>query len=195
MTKIVIKEESEDAAKAHKALQDTIQIKEELLESLTLISGVKDGVNEFIQSYPIHYYDFENVTQGSYADFSIKARGLELELRNALIGTLSNDLKNGLKSLRLGTTVGRLVSSSIFSCGEVSFYAGIFGNDSAAELGVRVYKSADNQIISQQTIALLAGVFTKFTFHINETDVYLRFDNQSNSRINIDDLAVTARLI
>lgn len=81
--------------------------------------------------------DFEGVSKTSYAEGSVTTNGRTWALSNALIGTLSSDLRNGAKSLRLVAPGSLTLEGGLTNgLGTLSFACGRYGTDAGGTLTV-----------------------------------------------------------
>jgi len=144
------------------------------------------------------FTDFEDVSKGSYATGSITTYGYSWIFNDALIGTLSSDLKNDSQSARLRT--GFIQSEfSIKNLEKIRFYAGRFGTDSLGTFTIELSEDGINFEIYQSitvTSSLLAYEIIFVEQDVNQlglsltNDLYIRFRTTDSHRINIDDLDI-----
>lgn len=147
--------------------------------------------------------DFEAETSGGYASETVTLNGIDWDLTESLIGTLANDFKNGLKSLRLrgyGTSSFTMLQDKPNGIGTISFLYSEYGSDS--QTSWRVEYSVDAGATWTQVgtdITATGGNASPSTF--NETinvlgDARIRVveatgTGASNRRMNIDDITIT----
>ncbi|MDG0974580.1 MAG: T9SS type A sorting domain-containing protein [Crocinitomicaceae bacterium] len=147
--------------------------------------------------------DFEAETSGGYASETVTLNGIDWDLTESLIGTLANDFKNGLKSLRLrgyGTSSFTMLQDKPNGIGTISFLYSEYGTD--AQTSWRVEYSTDagaNWTQVGTDITATGGNASPSTF--SETMnvlgnarirvVEVTGAGTSNRRMNIDDITIT----
>lgn len=145
------------------------------------------------------YTDFEDVSKGSYTSGDIETYGYSWLLEDALIGTLSSDLKNDTRSVRIRE--GYLQTNfTIANLRDISFFTGAFGSDSIETLYVEL--SDDLSTWESYTSILVTTIFTEITVVFKEDevialgllrsdDLYIRFRyDDSDERVNVDDIQI-----
>lgn len=147
--------------------------------------------------------DFEAETSGGYASETVTLNGIDWDLTESLIGTLANDFKNGLKSLRLrgyGTSSFTMLQDKPNGIGTISFLYSEYGTDS--QTSWRVEYSVDAGVTWTQVgtdITATGGNASPSTFSetINVLGnarirvVEATGTGASNRRMNIDDIIIT----
>lgn len=147
--------------------------------------------------------DFEAETSGGYASETVTLNGIDWDLTESLIGTLANDFKNGLKSLRLrgyGTSSFTMLQDKPNGIGTISFLYSEYGSDS--QTSWRVEYSVDAGVTWTQVgtdITATGGNASPSTFSetINVLGnarirvVEATGTGASNRRMNIDDITIT----
>jgi endonuclease G len=142
--------------------------------------------------------DFESGSKTAYASGAVTLSSGSWTLDDALIGTLSADLKNGTKSVRIRNT-GTLTTNFNITGGSgtvtVTVRHGSYGSDGNSSW--QLWTSADNGgSWSQQgnDVTTSASLQTAtFTFSAtNSLRISIRKVSGSSNRINIDDISITA---
>ncbi len=147
--------------------------------------------------------DFEAETSGGYASETVTLNGIDWDLTESLIGTLANDFKNGLKSLRLrgyGTSSFTMLQDKPNGIGTISFLYSEYGTD--PQTSWRVEYSTDAGATWTQVgtdITATGGNASPSTFSetINVLGnarirvVEATGTGASNRRMNIDDITIT----
>lgn len=152
--------------------------------------------------------DFEGAgeTKGSYPSGNVVLSGLNWNLTEVLIGTLSEDFKNGIRSARLrgyGASAMTMLEDKADGLGEITFLYRRYGSD--AQVDWKVEYSVDQgvtwiQIGSDFTSPANNDVQT-FSEEVNiEGNVRIRIVRATltgtvNRRINIDDIQLTDFII
>ena len=148
--------------------------------------------------------DFEGTgeTKTAYASGSVTLNGISWDMTEALIGTDTNDWKNGLRSVTIrgyGTSAMTMEANKSNGLGTISFYYRRYGTD--AQVDWKVEYSTDDgsnwtQIGSDFTAPASAVVQT-FSQTINVTgNVRVRIkrateSGTANKRLNVDDITLT----
>ncbi len=145
------------------------------------------------------FTDFEDTSKGSYTAGDIDTYGYSWLLSDALIGSLSSDLKNDSKSVRIRQ--GSLQTNfSVSNLRLLSFFTGSFGSDSTETLYIEL--SDDLVTWEDYSSILITTTLTKITIDFEEDDVialglsreddlYIRFRyDDSTKRVNIDDVQI-----
>ena len=147
--------------------------------------------------------DFEAETSGGYASETVTLNGIDWDLTESLIGTLANDFKNGLKSLRLrgyGTSSFTMLQDKPNGIVTISFLYSEYGTD--PQTSWRVEYSTDAGATWTQVgtdITATGGNASPSTFSetINVLGnarirvVEATGTGASNRRMNIDDITIT----
>jgi endonuclease G, mitochondrial len=142
--------------------------------------------------------DFESGSKTAYASGTVTLSSGAWTLDDALIGTLSADLKNGAKSVRIRNT-GTLTTNFNITGGSGTFTVtvrhGSYGSDGNSAW--QLWTSGDNGASwSQQgsNITTAASLQTAtFTFAaISPLQISIRKVSGGSNRINIDDISITA---
>jgi uncharacterized repeat protein (TIGR02543 family) len=152
---------------------------------------------------------FENATKGSYAAGDVDVDGLSLRLSDALIGTLSGDVKDGLKSVRIQSSGFIQTNSPIDDLYSVTFSVAKYGSD--ADAYVDVFVSADNVEWIEITDSLISGeisvnttTLTEYTLEISDSlnfknssiissqPLYVKISKTGGNRVNIDNLQLNS---
>ena len=150
--------------------------------------------------------DFESENNGNkifYAPAIVNLNGIDWELEQALIGSLPQDKKNGLRALRmrrLGTTPGRMEMQTDFTDGiaTVQFELARFSAEvNQPDLLLQVSTNQGNSWNTVETFSVFPEELTTQNVVINVSgSARLRFITELNGtnqrRFNIDDIVVTA---
>jgi len=139
---------------------------------------------------------FESGSKTAYAAASVTLPSGSWNMDDALIGSLSGDLKNGSQSVRIRNT-GKLTMLFDVTSGatQVTFKYGIYGTDGNSTLGL--FYSTDGGSSWTQTGSTLTATttFTTATFPLTVTG-NVRFEirklSGGTNRINIDDFDITS---
>lgn len=151
------------------------------------------------------FTDFEDVSKGAYASDEITTNGETWLFDDALIGTLSSDLKNDAQSARLrnGVIETTFATTNLKS---LTFYAGRFGTDALSTLSIELssdrntWQSYDSFSVSTSlqyyNIVFTESGLTNLGYDVDDA-LYVRFTSNDNNRINIDDVSInyTASLL
>jgi len=144
------------------------------------------------------FTDFEDVSKGSYASGEITTNGETWLLDDALIGTLTSDLKNDSNTVRIRNGVAETTFATT-NLESVSFYAGIFGSDSASTLFIELSTNQTTWLTYQSFTVTGSFVNYDIEFTENELDnlglssddaLYFRFRSNNSQRINVDDVSL-----
>jgi hypothetical protein len=160
-------------------------------------TNITIGAWEYEETLSI-FTDFEDVSKGSYTIGDISTYGYTWTLDDTLIGTLSSDQKNGLKSVRLRN--GVLESGfSVENLKGISFVAGRFGTDSLGTLYIElsddklIWDTYQSFTVTEQFISYNIAFIESNLSNIglsNEDPLYVRLRSSDVFRINIDDLSL-----
>ena len=146
--------------------------------------------------------NFESETKAAYASANVTLSGLSWNMTEALIGSETNDWKNGLKSARLrgyGTSAMTMLQDKENGIGNISFSYRRYGTDVQVDWKVEYSTNQGaswTQIGSVFTAPATNDVQT-FNEVVNVTgDVRIRIirataSGTQNRRLNIDDILIT----
>lgn len=168
-------------------------------ETLALSGAVAEYVNT--DDYLVDF-EGDGETKGTYASGTVTLSGIAWDMTEALIGTLSNDFKNGSRSARLkGATSGSMtmLADKTGGLGSLTFLYRRYGTDS--QIAWKAEYSTDGgltwiQIGTDFTAAATDDVQT-FYYPINiSSSGRIRFRTEDSSgsgdrRLNIDDISIT----
>ena len=155
-------------------------------------------VTEFYRS------SFEDASKGSYSIGVISSNSKNWSLNEALIGTLANDQKDLLKSIRLKP--GDVTSEfGVENIKEISFLKGKYLSDGDSVVGLEISTDKTNWIVLDNAIPA-GGVFDRYTYTFTEelrtslgvvqdTEYYIRIVNSGTQRVNIDDIQIMHEVI
>ncbi|NLR62573.1 DNA/RNA non-specific endonuclease [Chitinophaga polysaccharea] len=151
--------------------------------------------NVTTESVTLFSEDVESGTKTAYAVGSVSLTSGSWTLDDALIGTLSADLKNGSKSIRIRNTGSVTTNFSTNTSGTVTVTVkhGTYGTD--ANSTWQLWVSADNgQTWTQQGNTITtSGSLQTATFSFSATGslrISIRKTSGSSNRINIDDITL-----
>lgn len=143
--------------------------------------------------------DFETGTKTSYAAGDVICTKGSWNLSEAVIGTLANDRKNGLQSVRM-----RYSSASLYGeikmnfdksngAGIVTVYHAYYGTDGSGSWKLQMSTNAGSTWSDVgSTVNTTATALTAQNFAINQTgNVRFKIIQLSGNRINIDDFKIT----
>ncbi|MBR1788424.1 MAG: endonuclease [Bacteroidaceae bacterium] len=138
--------------------------------------------------------DFETGTKGAYAEKSVVCTAAEWNMADALLGTLDNDRKNGVRSVRMkGGGSVEMTEDYAYGCDSLSFYAGLYGTDKGMTLSA--YYSTDGGSNWQPVVeALDVSTWQSYAYHLDvEGTIRLRFvcGGSNTKRVNLDDVRMT----
>ncbi|HVI48771.1 MAG TPA: DNA/RNA non-specific endonuclease [Chitinophaga sp.] len=142
--------------------------------------------------------NFETGSKASYASASVTLSSGSWTFDDALLGTLSTDLKNGTKSARIRNT-GSLTTNFNITGGTgtitVTVKHGTFSSD--ADSDWELWTSSDGGSTWQQqgNTVTTSGSLQTATFSFAATSslrISIRKVSGGSSRINIDDISITA---
>ncbi|MCH8524724.1 MAG: phospholipase D-like domain-containing protein [Balneolales bacterium] len=134
---------------------------------------------------------FENATKGSYADGPVNGDTGEWLFRDALVGTLETDKKNGSRAARVRNAIEMQFDKST-GAGEISFLAANFGNDSGGAVQVAISMDGGTTWSNIGGPISLTGEAREYSLDVNESgNVRVRFTKTAGNRINIDDIRIT----
>jgi endonuclease G, mitochondrial len=143
--------------------------------------------------YPNFPETFESARKTAYQFGSVTLPSGTWELKNALLGACTDDVKDGLQSVRLADTGTLTLTAGLTAgAGTVTIAAGSFGND--ADALWQLWFSTDNGTTWTQsggTITTSATSLTTTTFNpLAAGNVRLQVRKISGGRLNIDDIRV-----
>ncbi|MBW6499617.1 MAG: hypothetical protein K0B09_14605, partial [Bacteroidales bacterium] len=166
-----------------------------LLTAMVFLPGV--GWGQYV-------VDFEGPgeTKGSYASGTVNLSGLDWDLTEVLIGSLTTDWKNGVRSARLrghSTSSMTMLENKSNGLGTISFQYRRYGTD--GQVDWKVEYSIDNGISWAQIGSDFTAPATDDVQTFSETvnipgDVRIRIkrateSGTTNQRLNIDDITIT----
>ncbi len=178
--------------------------------AVTFFAADKDGTNSETIAVTVlppgaggvtnYIVDFEGAseTKTGYASGNVILSGLTWNLSDALIGTDTNDRKNGARAARIRTngvmTMQANITGGVLT---VSFLHAKYGTDSDANLALDYSVNAGATWVNAATVAVTATTLTPFSTNIAQSGgVRLRFRHAgppgSTRRINVDDIATTS---
>jgi hypothetical protein len=146
--------------------------------------------------------NFENETKTSYASATVALSGLDWDMSDALIGTETNDWKNGTKSARLrgyGTSSMTMLANKTNGIGNLSFLYRRYGTDAQVDWKVEysINDGADWTQVGDVFTAAATDEVQTFSAQLDiNADVRIRIKRAtetgtSNRRLNIDDIVMT----
>lgn len=142
--------------------------------------------------------DFEDGTKAAYASANVTLNGLSWNLTEALIGTDTNDFKNGAKSARLrgyATSVITMLADKTGGIGTITLQHRRYGTDTQVEWIVE--STADSGATWTEagrfTAGASAATFNAVVENAAATRIRIRTSatGSSNRRVNLDDIVVT----
>lgn len=142
--------------------------------------------------------DFETGTKGGYTPGSVTCTKGSWSMSEALIGNLSGDKKNGLKSVRMRNADGFIQMEFDKSNGarDVTVYYAIYGTDNSSQWKLQKSTNAGvNWTDVGTTITATSQNLTAQVFNVNQIG-NVRFKivhvtGGSTARLNIDDVTIT----
>jgi len=155
---------------------------------------VREGAN--LQRAVVGTESFETGSKTSYADGNVTLTTDSWFFNDAVIGTTTSDRKNGTKSARL-RNYAEIGNNTPYTggVGTVTLKAAVYGADAASSLELWVSGDGTNYAKVGNTVNVSSTTLTTYTFTVNRTgNVYLDLykSDGTASRLNIDDVAVTA---
>ena len=156
--------------------------------------------------YAQYNVDFEDDTKTAYASGTVTLNSINWNMTEALIGTASNDFKNGLRSARLRGRNGSgitMLANKANGIGTVSFEYRRYGSDTGQQPWAVEYSTNDGANWTQigSTFTATATVQT-FSSTVNVTgNIRLRIvltttpGTTGNRRVNVDDISITDHTI
>ncbi len=142
------------------------------------------------------FEDFEDGSKSAYAAASVDLGSGNWYFDQALLGSLSNDRKNGAKSVRMRNTGSIMMQFDKTSgAGTVSVYHAKYGNDGTSTWAL--YVSIDNGSSwskAGSTVTTSSTSLHKVEFEVNQSgDVRFKIKKLSggSNRINFDDFNIT----
>lgn len=177
-----------------------------LLQVLLLLSGCATQQEELIDP-AIHqenftliaegtsFEDFETVSKTSYDGASVLFADGSWYFDDALVGTLSNDRKNGARSVRLRNSGGITMEFDLLEGAKsLSLDYGKFGRDKTSTIGVYYSTDAGNswaQAGSDITVNKTSLKTATFDLDITgNVRFQIRKTDGSSNRVNIDDILI-----
>ncbi|MCC3155373.1 IPT/TIG domain-containing protein [Hymenobacter sp. BT770] len=172
--------------------------------TVTSAGGTSNSLT-FIVSNPSTAGAFENIEKGTKGGYAVDTVGLASgtwTFSDALIGTLSADKFNGLKSARIRAGFIRMDFDKPTGAGVVTVNAALYGSD--APTNFILEKSTDGGATFTTVPgapAALTATLTPYTFTVNQVgNVRFRISNTTTTviapatslpRINVDDISIT----
>ncbi len=163
---------------------------------ITLMGNVDAG-KAFFES-------FENGTKGAYTEATVQCAAARWIMQNALLGTTDSDKKNETKSVRVKVAkssdgksyVTRLemAEDKLGGCDSLSFYAGLYGNDTGAKLKVSYSNdNGANWITLVSELSFTKGEWKRYAYAIKKQGaIRVKFEGVgSTKRFNIDDVQMS----
>ncbi len=159
-----------------------------------------DGVIPTITtSTPIWKEDFEIGTKTAYAIGSVNCTMGSWTLNDALLGTLIQDKKNGLKSIRGAAFIIYMNFDKQGGAGNITINAARYGNDTNYIALWRVEKSVNagqTWVIIKDSITTANNILQPITIPVNEPNpvrfAFVSYNgSQTNKRLNIDDVIIS----
>lgn len=143
--------------------------------------------------------DFETGTKASYAAGDVTCTKGSWNLTESVLGTLANDRKNGLQSVRMryssSSQYGELTMNFDKSdgAGSVSVYHAKYGTDVDGSWKLQMSTNAGSTWSDVgSTVNTTSTTLTAQNFEINQTgNVRFKIIQMSGNRINIDDFKIT----
>lgn len=165
--------------------------KKEILRNTTDPSSDHHHQKSIYASWP---ETFESGSKGAYAAADVSLSTGTWNLDDALIGTSSNDRKNGSKSIRMQNTGKATMKFNVTSGASiVTIWHAVYGGDASSTWDL--YYSINNGSSWTQTGATVSTTLTTlsqavFTLNVNGN---IRFELRKlgGGRLNIDDFSIT----
>lgn len=175
-----------------------------MLKKLLLALSLVLAMGFAVSLYADYTVNFEGTgeTKTSYASGTVNLSGLDWDMTEALIGDLSADFKNGLRSARMrgyGTSSMTMLADKANGIGTVSFQYRRYGTDAQVDWKVEYSTNGGTswtQIGSSFT-APASDVVQTFSESVNsDGNIRIRIkrateSGTSNRRLNIDDITIT----
>lgn len=142
--------------------------------------------------------DFEGAgeTKEAFASGTVTLSGKDWNLTDALIGTLANDRKNGLRAARVRNSGTLTMLADITGgVGVVSFAYGSYGTDSATALALDYSTDGGSVWANAGTVTVSSSTLETYSTNISQNgDVRLRIRKTSggSQRANVDDIMTTS---
>lgn len=144
-------------------------------------------------------FDGSGETKASYASGSVTLSGISWNMAEALIGNLSNDYFNGVRSARLrgyGTSVMYMEADKANGIGTVSFTYRRYGSDAASSYAVEYSTNSGSSWTQIGSTITSPATVTSFSEVVNVSgNVRLRIrctsGGTSNRRMNVEDILIT----
>lgn len=139
------------------------------------------------------FEDFEVGTKTSYAEKNVQCTAANWKMNNALIGNSASDRKHGTKSVRLRNGFIQMNEDKPKGIGNLSFYAGVYGNDSSSPLTVSYSTDGGTNWTDLEEKATPSGTTPEqFTYKLEVAgNIRIKISNSSSNRINIDDIVMS----
>lgn len=175
-----------------------------MLKKLLLALSLVLAMGFAVSLYADYTVNFEGTgeTKTSYASGTVNLSGLDWDMTEALIGDLSADFKNGLRSARMrgyGTSSMTMLADKANGIGTVSFQYRRYGTDAQVDWKVEYSTNGGTswtQIGSSFT-APASDVVQTFSESVNsDGNIRIRIKRATetgttNKRLNIDDITIT----
>ena len=156
------------------------------------------AVTEYV---PLGSYvlDFEDGTKTAYAAADVELHGVTWTLDNVVIGTSSNDHRNGARAARFNySAAGAMTSKTPVTetgVGEITFSSATYGNyQTGAVLRVEVSPDAASWVTIGTVETAGINALAPTTFPVGTAEpLYLRFRVEAGTHdsVNLDDVLVT----
>lgn len=143
-----------------------------------------------------YFTGFEDASKTAYASGNLTLSGLLWNFTEAVIGTLSGDLKNGAKAARLRTNDLAVITmlEDVSGAGKVSFLHGKFGTDNNSEIALDYSTDTGSSWVNAATVSVTSTSLELYSTDINYSgDIRFRIRKtagDAKSRVNIDDFTV-----
>jgi endonuclease I len=164
----------------------------------TPLDTVNYGPSEAQVPVTVNYVtDFEGASKTTYASGDVALNGVSWNMSNALVGTLTNDFKNGAKSARLqgNAAAAMTMLSDLSGIGTFSFQHRRFGTDNQVQW---IVERSTNQGGVWSEIGRFTAGTNAATFSASlesSSPSRLRIRNAATAsgdrRANIDDIVIT----
>ena len=137
---------------------------------------------------------FETGTKGNYTVGTVVCTQGRWSFNNALMGSQSNDKKNGKQAPRIkGGGYIELDEDKPFGCGMLTLYAGLYGSDTGMAMTIAYSTNGGSSWVNVASNVTL-GAWTSYSYPINkEGNIRIRITatGASGDRINVDDIKMT----
>jgi len=167
---------------------------------------ISGGIKKYLQLFDIeqplttYFVDFEDGTKGSYGSGNVILNGLSWNMTECLIGTLSQDWKNGLRSARLrGFTNSEMtmLQDKTGGIGTITFFYSRYATDAQVQWIVEYSINGGVTWIPVGTFTA-DGTVQQFTAVVNQPSsgrIRIRHnsggDGSTNRRTNVDNITIT----